>query len=179
MYQQEILSPALQLKYPHLLKSIAELHCACIEKDVLLTHFEEPFNVSKVHSYWTLAALEPGREIIFIHSKVKGEAAAVVLLNKPFIDTGSANATVATLLVDEDYRRMNMSRDLMRKVEEVARVAGKTQIVCVGNPLTTYYTRADLYGSISTLKWDRKPRSCFGNLAIPRSVRLKVGRVGC
>ena len=137
MYQPEILSPALQLRYPHLLKSIAELHFACIEKDVLLTHFEEPFNVSEVHSYWTLAALEPGREIIFIHSKYKGEAAAVVMLNKPFIDTGSANATVANLLVDGDYRRMNMSRKLMRKVEEVARAAGKTQIVCLGNPLTT------------------------------------------
>ena len=137
MYQPEILSPALQLRYPHLLKSIAELHVACIEKDVLLTHFEEPFNVSEVHSYWTLAALEPGREIIFIHSKYKGEAAAVVMLNKPFIDTGSANATVANLLVDEDYRRMNMSRDLMRKAEEVARAAGKTQIVCFDNPLTT------------------------------------------
>ena len=137
MYQPEILSPALQLKYPRLLKSIAELHFACIENDVLLTHFEEPFDIAKVHSYWTLAALEPGREIIFIHSKNEGEAAAVVMLNKPFIDTGSANATVATLLVDEKYRRMNMSRDLMRKMEEVARAAGKTQIVYLGNPLTT------------------------------------------
>ena len=138
MYQPNILSPALQLKYPHLLKSIAELHHVCVEKDVLVTHFEEPFDVSEVHSYWTLAALEPGREIIFIHSKNKGEAAAVVMLNKPFIDTGSANATVANLLVDEDYRRMNMSRDLMRKAEEVARAAGKTQIVGSGIPLTTY-----------------------------------------
>ena len=174
MYQPKILSPALQLKYPDLLKSIAELHFACVEKDVLVSHFEEPFNVSTVHSYWTLAALEPGREIIFIHSKNQGEAAAVVMLNKPFIDTGSANATVANLFVNEDYRRMNMSRDLMRKAEEVARAAGKTQIVCFGVPLTAYWTRANLYGSISRLRWDRKPRSCFGNLAIPRSVRQKV-----
>ena len=170
MYQPEILSPGLQLKYPHLLKSIAELHFACIEKDVLLTHFEEPFDVSKIHSYWKLAALEPGRKIIFIHSKNKGEAAAVVMLNKPFIDTGSASATVANLLVDENYRRMNMSKKLMRKAEEVARGAGKTQIVCFGNALTTCQTRADLYGSISTLRWDRKPSLCFGNLAIPRCV---------
>ena len=137
MYQPEILSPALLLQYPRLLNSIAELHFACIEKDVLLTHFEEPFNVSKVHSYWALAALEPGREIIFIHGKTKGEAAAVVMLNKPVIDTGTANATVANLLVDENYRKMNMSRDLMRKVEEVARGAGKTLIVCSRDQLTT------------------------------------------
>ena len=174
MHQPEILSPALQLKYPDLLRSIAKLHYACIEKDVLVTHFEEPFDVSKVHSYWTLAALEAGREIIFIHSKTKGEAAAVVMLNKPFIDTGSANATVANLLVDENYRLMNMSRDLMRKVEEVARAAGKTQIVCFNKPLTTYHLRADLSGSISTLRWDRKPRWYFGNLGIPRCVRVNL-----
>ena len=120
--------------------------------------------------------MEPGREIIFFYSKVKGGVAAVVMLNKPLIDTGSANATVANLLVDENYRRMYLSRDLMRKVEEVARAAGKTQIVCFDKPLTTYYTRAELYGSISRLRWDHKPRLCFGNLAIPRCVGVNVGR---
>ena len=137
MYRPEILTNALLLQYPHLLKSIAKLHFACIEKDALFTHFEEPFDVRKVHSYWTLAMFEPGRHIIFIHGKTKGEVAAVVMLNKPFIDTGLANATVANLLVDEDYRRMSMARELMRKVEEVARAAGKTLIVCFNIPVTT------------------------------------------
>ena len=129
MYEPEILTNELLVQYPHLLKSIAELHYACIERDILITHFEEPFDVSKVQSYWTLAMWEQGRQIIFIHGKFKGEVAAVVMLNKPFINTGFANATVANLLVGEEYRRMNMSRDLMRKVEEVARAAGKTLMV--------------------------------------------------
>ena len=72
---------------------------------------------------------EPGREIIFIHGRNKDEVAAVVMLSKPFINTGFANATVANLLVSESYRGMDMSRDLMRKVEEVAKAAGKTLIV--------------------------------------------------
>ncbi len=129
MYQPEILTSAALAKHPHLLKGIAELHFACIEKDTLLTHFEEPLDVSKVRSYWALAMCEAGREIIFIHGASKDEVAAVVMLNKPFINTGFADATIANLLVGEKYRRMNMSRDLMRKVEEVAKAAGKTLIV--------------------------------------------------
>lgn len=129
MYQPEILTNVLLFKYPHLLRSIAELHIASIEKDLLLTHFEAPLSLSKVQSYWTLAMWEPGREIIFIHGKDKKEVAAVVLLNKPFVDTGFANATVANLLVGEKYRGMGMSRALMRKVEEVAKAAGKTLLV--------------------------------------------------
>lgn len=139
MYQPEVLTNALLVRYPNLMKSIAELHYACIENDILLTHFEEPYDVAKVQSYWTLAMLEAGRQIIFIHGKIKGEVAAVVMLNKPFINTGFANATVANLLVGEEYRRMNMSRDLMKKVEEVARAAGKTLIVCFCFPVTTKY----------------------------------------
>ncbi|CAF9929592.1 MAG: hypothetical protein ALECFALPRED_004412 [Alectoria fallacina] len=128
MYQTEILTDALLVEYPHLLRSIAELHIACIEKDILLTQFEAPLDVSKVQSYWTLAMWEPGREIIFIHGGNQDEVAAVVMLSKPFINTGFANATVANLLVNENYRGMDLSRDLMRKVEEVAKAAGKTLI---------------------------------------------------
>lgn len=86
--------------------------------------------------------LERGRETIFIHGTTKGEVAAVVMLNKPFINTGLANATVANLLVHEDYRRMGMSRDLMRKVEEVARTAGKTMMVCFYSPVMTWHKEA-------------------------------------
>ena len=71
---------------------------------------------------------EPGREIIFIHGRNKDEVAGVVMLSKPFINTGFANATVANLLVSENYRGMDMSRDLMSKAEEVAKAAGKTMI---------------------------------------------------
>ena len=175
MYEPEILTNVLLVQYPLLLRSIAELHYACVERDVLFTHFEEPFDVSKVQSYWTFAMLEPGREIIFIHGRTKGEVAAVVMLNKPFINTGLANATVANLLVHRDYRRLGMSKDLMRKVEEVARAAGKTLIVCFYSPVTTLHVGANLHGSTSTLRWDRKPSSCFGSSGIPRSVQgLKV-----
>lgn len=170
MHQPEILTNVLLVQYPLLLRSIAELHYACIERDVCFTHLKEPLEVSKVQSYWEFAMLEPGREIIFIHGKTKGEVAAVVMLNKPFINTGLANATVANLFVHGDYRMMGMSRDLMRKVEEVARAAGKTLIVCSYSPVITWPIEANLDGSTLTLRWDRKPSSCFGSLAIPMSV---------
>lgn len=180
MYEPEILTDVLLVQYPLLLRSIAELHYACIERDVLFTHFEEPFDVSKIQSYWTFAMLEPGREIISIHGKTKGEVAAVVMLNKPFINTGLANATVANLLVHGDHRRMGMSRDLMRKVEKVARAAGKTLVVCFYSPVITLDIGANLHGSTLTLRWDRKRSSCFGSLAIPRFMqRLNVRRARC
>lgn len=175
MYEPEILTNVLLVQYPLLLRCIAELHYACIERDDLFAHFGEPLDVSKVQSYWTFAMHEPGREIILIHGKTKGEVAAVVMLNKPFIDTGLANATVANLLVHGDYRRMGMSRELMRKVEEVARGAGKTLMVRFYTPVTTLHTGANLHGSTLTLRWDRKRSSCFRSLAIPRFVqRLNV-----
>ena len=125
----QTLTNKLLAKHPHLLRSIAELHMACIERDALFSHFEAPLDVSKIQSYWTLAKWEPGREIILIHSRDKGELAAVVMLNKPFIDTGSRNSTVANLLVAEKYRKMGMSRALMRGVEKVSKAAGKTLVV--------------------------------------------------
>ena len=102
---------------------------ACIERDILFSHFEAPLDVSKIQSYWTLAMWEPGREIIFIHGRDKKEVAAVVMLNKPFINTGSRRSTVANLLVGEKYRGMGMSRFLMREVEKVSKAAGKTLVV--------------------------------------------------
>lgn len=102
---------------------------ACIEEDILLTHFEAPLSVSKVQSYWELAMWEQGRDIILILGDGNEEVAAVVMLNKPFIITGSANATVAHLLVGKKYRNKGMSTELMTKVEEVATAAGKHWIV--------------------------------------------------
>lgn len=129
MHEAKVLTNVLLAKYPHLLRSIAELHMACIEKDFLFSHFEVPLDVSKIQSYWTLAMWEPGREIVLIHDRDKEEVDAVVMLNKPFIDTGSRNSTVANLLVVEKFRGMGMSRVLMRQVEKVAKAAGRTLLV--------------------------------------------------
>lgn len=112
----------LLVKYPHLLRNIAELHTACIEKCILLIHIEAPLDVSIVQSYWTLAMREPGREFTFVHGKNE-EVATVVVPSTPFIITSFANATVANLRMGENYRGMDMSRHLMRKVEPVAKAA--------------------------------------------------------
>ena len=126
MYQLEILTDALLVKSPHLLKSIAKLHSPAL-RNTSISVTSRNLSVCQKKSYWTPGMWEPGRGMILIHWKAKDEVAAVTILNNAFIDTGFANATVAHLLVGET--RMNMSRKLMRKVEEVAKAAAKTLIV--------------------------------------------------
>ena len=65
--------------------------------------------------------------MVVIDWTAKDDVAAVIIFNKPLIDTDFVNAAVAHLLVGET--RMNMSRELMRDVEGVAKTATKMLIV--------------------------------------------------
>ena len=61
----------------------------------------------------------------------QGEATGVVMLKKNMTETGGFRGEVEKLMVSPGHRRNGIAREMMRKVEAVAKGEGRTLIVCV------------------------------------------------
>jgi ribosomal protein S18 acetylase RimI-like enzyme len=70
------------------------------------------------------------RDIIYATVEPEGEVAGVVMLDKPFTETGPFRGGVEKLLVDPKFRRRGIAKALMEKLEEVAENQGRTYLVC-------------------------------------------------
>lgn len=125
-------------QHPHLLPSIASLHMACITHDHTLATFLPPLSHAKVLKMWQdcVAQVESGsRHIIMVLApsaspSSQPEVAGVVMLNKPFAETGPFRADVLKLFTSPNYRRKGVAKRLMVKLEEVARREERTLLVC-------------------------------------------------
>jgi GNAT superfamily N-acetyltransferase len=125
------------LQHSHLPPSIASLHIACIMHDHTLATFLPPLEHFKVLKMWQAYAadVERGsRHIIMVLAPATSAfcnagVARVVMLNKPFAETGPFRAEVLKLFTSLNHRRKGIAKRLMVRLEEVARKEERTLLV--------------------------------------------------
>ena len=127
-------------KHGDLAPSIVDIHIACTLEDYrTVATFVPPFDAAKREAMTRffedqLSRAKPGGTddlILAFSDDHAGEEklAGYVTLNKPVTESGPFRAHVQRLFVSPDFRRQGIARKMMMKLEEVAKVQGRTYLV--------------------------------------------------
>ncbi len=101
--------------------------------------FLPPLASAVARGYWE-RALAPG--VVLLLAEEKGRNVGTVQLRPAESANGRHRAEVAKLLVDPEHRRRGIGRALMGRLEEAARVDGRSLLVldtCEGDPSNQLY----------------------------------------
>jgi GNAT superfamily N-acetyltransferase len=123
--------------HSHLIPSLVAVHVACITQPTYtIATFIPPLDQPVMQNWWEDRAKEVAsgnRHIIvqMVTSPTTGkeEVAGVVMLDKPQTQTVPHTAWVEKLLVLPEWRRKGVTKRMMLKLEEVAKVEGRTLLV--------------------------------------------------
>ena len=93
--------------------------------------FMLPLNTAGIEEYWnqTLEVLQPGRHAVLLALDDEGRVAGAVQLIRPPKANGIHRAEVAKLMVHTKYRSRGLGRNLMAKLETLARRWGVSLLV--------------------------------------------------
>ena len=124
-------------KHSHLIPLFIPVHSDCITRDHTLAFFLPPLTPSKILSYWQSQAAKAaaGSQAIIVqlanNEAGEEEFAGFVVLSHahPVAETGPFRGDVEKLLVSPKYRRRGVARNIMAKLEEIAREEGRTLLV--------------------------------------------------
>lgn len=116
-----------------MIASFADIHVGCMKTDEMVADYLPPFSQDKVREFWAekasqVAATPKSRHMIFTEGN--GQATGVVMLLVNSTETGSFRGEVQKLIVSPQHRGKKIGKQLMAKVEEVARAQGVTLLVC-------------------------------------------------
>ncbi|PMD50485.1 acyl-CoA N-acyltransferase [Hyaloscypha bicolor E] len=123
--------------HSHLIPSLVAVHVACITQPTYtIATFIPPLDQPVMQNWWEDRAKEVAsgnRHIIIqmVTSQTTGkeEVAGVVMLDKPQTQTVPHTAWVEKLLVLPEWRRKGVTKRMMLKLEEVAKVEGRTLLM--------------------------------------------------
>lgn len=105
----------------------AQIHHDCIITDHTMASFLPPLHLPNIVAYWNdwLEECKTGsRAIVFqtwTDSSGEGEVVGVVSLHMPYSGTGPFRSHVHKLLVSPKHRYKGIARNVMQKLEEVAK----------------------------------------------------------
>ncbi|KAK7006231.1 N-acetyltransferase domain-containing protein [Favolaschia claudopus] len=130
-----------------LIPAFADIHIACIETDHTIATFTPPLNRDVIIEWWKAQVADaagPKRHRIIFMTLVEQQLAGYVILYRPLWQTGPFRGVVEKLLVSPDFRRRGIARNLMDKLEEVARIEGQTLLMLdteTGSPAELVYPK--------------------------------------
>ncbi|KAJ7483538.1 acetyltransferase [Mycena latifolia] len=133
-----------------LIPSFADIHIACIETDHTIATFTPPLKRDVIIDWWKerIADAVDGKRIILMalaeDPDGQQQLAGYVILFRPLTETGQFRGIVEKLLVSPNFRRRGIARNLMEKLEEVAKIHGQNLLMLdteTGSPAETVYPK--------------------------------------
>ncbi|KAJ7431559.1 acyl-CoA N-acyltransferase [Mycena latifolia] len=133
-----------------LIPSFADIHIACIEIDHTIANFTPPLKRDVIIDWWKERAADAanGKRIIFMafaeDPHGRQQLAGYVILFRPLIEAEPTRGLVEKLLISPNFRRRGIARKLMEKLEEVARINGRTLLTLdteTGSPAEAVYPK--------------------------------------
>jgi GNAT superfamily N-acetyltransferase len=123
--------------HSHLIPSIVSVHAACITQPTYtIATFLPPLDLSVMQKWWEDRVKEvvSGSRHIIMHVAAragdgKDEVVGVVMLDKPQTQTVPHTAWVEKLLVSPEWRRKGVTKNMLGKLEDVARKEGRLLLV--------------------------------------------------